>query len=69
MTSGYFDQSSSSSLTPFWYPQTITTSGTVYAPYFTSVALPSVADAPAELGDREWLDAQVAEVCELAVAA
>ena len=55
----------------------ITTSsgtGSFYLPssgYYLQPApsLPSVADAPAELTDREWLDAQVAEVCELARAA
>ena len=57
-----------------WWPQ-ITTSGTsgVYYPavvYQQPPPLPSVLDGPsAPLDDREWLDAQIAEVCDLAVAA
>lgn len=41
-------------------------SGVPYYPAYTQ--LPSVMDSPAELTDREWLDGQVDEVCELAAA-
>jgi len=66
-----FFPDSSLNLTSITYPQTWISSGTSAIPYYYPQPnyLPSVAEAPKELGDREWLDAQVAEVCELAVAA
>lgn len=53
---------------------TITTTDTTTYPAYgypqpPLVITPVLESPSAELGDREWLDAQVAEVCELAAAA
>ena len=57
----------------YFYPTTITTSGTGFTDGFYCAPiqqLPSVLDSPsAPLSDRDWLDAQIDEVCELAAAA
>lgn len=56
-----------------YYPTTITTSGTNLTPfplYVQPQPLPSVMEAVgAPMGDRDWLDSQIAEVCDLAQAA
>lgn len=47
-----------------------TTSNTTLHWYPQAPALAPVLDSPAaSLNDREWLDAQIAEVCELAMSA
>lgn len=63
-----FWQSNASGVT--YYPTLITTSNSNPYYYAQSSPLVGVLESPsAPLSDREWLDAQIGEVCQLAESA